>query len=81
MTPNLVKWVQTYCVVRLSQDAKFNAAGPESLEDYFQKGALLGQKAALNLSAIFGLYNFFFLLFLVIFYIHIIQSSFFSSEY
>ena len=25
------------------------AAGPESLEDYFQKGALLGQKAALNL--------------------------------
>ena len=25
------------------------AAGPESLEDYFQKGSLLGQKAALNL--------------------------------
>ena len=25
------------------------AAGPESLEYYFQKGALLGQKAALNL--------------------------------
>ena len=24
------------------------AAGPESLVDYFQKGALLGQKAALN---------------------------------
>ena len=24
-------------------------AGPESLEYYFQKGALLGQKAALNL--------------------------------
>ena len=24
-------------------------AGPESLEDYFQKGALLGQKTALNL--------------------------------
>ena len=24
-------------------------AGPESLEDYFQKGALFGQKAALNL--------------------------------
>ena len=24
-------------------------AGPESLEDYFQKGALLGQKAGLNL--------------------------------
>ena len=24
-------------------------AGPESLEDYFQKGALLGQKASLNL--------------------------------
>ena len=23
-------------------------AGPESLEDYFQKGAFLGQKAALN---------------------------------
>ena len=27
----------------------FNAAGPTSLEEYFQKGALLGQKAALNL--------------------------------
>ena len=26
-----------------------NAAWPESLEDFFQKGALLGQKAALNL--------------------------------
>ena len=26
-----------------------NAAGPESLADYFQKGALLGHKAALNL--------------------------------
>ena len=25
------------------------SAGPESLEDYFQKRALLGQKAALNL--------------------------------
>ena len=25
------------------------AAGPESLEDYFQKGALLGQKAVKNL--------------------------------
>ena len=25
------------------------AAGPESLEDYFKKGALFGQKAALNL--------------------------------
>ena len=25
------------------------AAGPESYEDYFQKGALLGKKAALNL--------------------------------
>ena len=25
------------------------AAGPESLDDYFQKGALLGQKEALNL--------------------------------
>ena len=25
------------------------AAGPESLKDYFQKGALLGQKAALHL--------------------------------
>ena len=25
------------------------AAGPESLEDYFQKASLLGQKAALNL--------------------------------
>ena len=24
-------------------------AGPESLEDYFQKGTLLGQKAALNI--------------------------------
>ena len=28
---------------------KYTSAGPESLEDYFQKGALLGQKAALNL--------------------------------
>ena len=27
----------------------YNTAGPESLEDYFQKGALLGQKADLNL--------------------------------
>ena len=26
-----------------------NAAGPESLVNYFQKGALLGQKVALNL--------------------------------
>ena len=26
-----------------------SAAGPESLGDYFQKGALLGQKAALNI--------------------------------
>ena len=26
-----------------------NAAGPESLEDYFQKGALSGRKVALNL--------------------------------
>ena len=26
-----------------------NLAGPRCLEDYFQKGALLGQKAALNL--------------------------------
>ena len=25
------------------------SAGPESLEDYFQKGALLGQKVVLNL--------------------------------
>ena len=25
------------------------SAGPESLEEYFQEGALLGQKAALNL--------------------------------
>ena len=25
------------------------AAGPEALEDYFQKGGLLGQKGALNL--------------------------------
>ena len=25
------------------------ACGPQSLENYFQKGALLGQKAALNL--------------------------------
>ena len=28
---------------------KGKAAGPESWEDYFQKGALFGQKAALNL--------------------------------
>ena len=27
----------------------FYAAGPEYLEDYFQKGALLGQKVALDL--------------------------------
>ena len=27
----------------------FKAARPESLEDYFQKGALLGKKVALNL--------------------------------
>ena len=27
----------------------FSAAGPETLEDYFQKDAFLGQKAALNL--------------------------------
>ena len=27
----------------------YNAAGPTSLEDYFQKGALLGQKSVLNL--------------------------------
>ena len=28
---------------------KHNAAGPESLEDYFQNGSPLGLKAALNL--------------------------------
>ena len=27
----------------------WSTAGPTSLEDYFQKGALLGQKAALHL--------------------------------
>ena len=30
-------------------DATVYKTGPESLENYFQKGALLGQKAGLNL--------------------------------
>ena len=30
-------------------DEYSTSAGPESLEDYFQEGALLGKKAALNL--------------------------------
>ena len=32
-----------------TQKGLHSAAGPESIEGYFQKGAILGQKAALNL--------------------------------
>ena len=35
--------------LQIIKSIKLNAAWLESLEDYFQKGALLGQKAALNL--------------------------------
>ena len=76
-----------------------STAGQRYFEDYFQKGALLGQKAAINLwyvdtrpnsqklfpsiwrSVIFGLQNSKNKLCLVIFFIHIIQLSLFSSEY
>ena len=55
-------------------------AGPTSLEDNFQKGALLGQKAALNLWYIDTRPNSQNLIFSYIF-IHIIQIALFSSEY
>ena len=32
-----------------TRDLLLHTAGPKSLEDYFQKGALLGQKTGLNL--------------------------------
>ena len=40
-----IEGLQTY----QSKGLQFYAGGPKSLEDYFQKGALLGQKEALNL--------------------------------
>ena len=77
------------------------AAEPESLEDNFQKGALLGKKLALSLWYVrrcqarfekknvpehlkvshIWLRKFKKKLCLVIFFIHIIQLSFYSSEY
>ena len=38
-----------YSSIVLKNNLIYKAAGPTSLEDYFQKGALVGQKAALNL--------------------------------
>ena len=67
------------------------SARPESLEVYIKKGALLGQKAALNLWYVntrpysqkmfpsIWLMIFLNKIFLVIFFIHIIQLSLFSS--
>ena len=53
----------TVCGLRIG-----TAAGPDSLEDYFQKSALLGQNSQK-------------FVFLVIFFIHIIQIALYSSEY
>ena len=55
-------------------------AGPESSEDYFQKGTLLGQKPALNLLYIDTRSNSKKIC-LDIFFNHIIQLSPFSSGY
>ena len=40
------------CIKEKSHGCNCTAAGPESLEHYFQKGALLGQKASLNLGTL-----------------------------
>ena len=51
-----MKFTSTIDAIAHRKDCEVNtywylgvAAGPESLKDYFQNGALLGQKAALNL--------------------------------
>ena len=41
---NLTNGKSEYLCKSMYQNKMNNAAGPESLEEYFQKGALLGQK-------------------------------------
>ena len=62
-----------------------NAARPESLKEYFQKGALLGQKGKIRKNCSRAFQGLPFerkkKLCLAIFFIHIIQLSLFSVEY